>query len=150
MTTTDTARAQVEQIAVYPDDLDQMGIVHYTGYPYLLERALVGYLASIGESVPDGLLTPTQSYEAIREFTITYQAPIQRAGTLDVHFWVEKLGRTSLALGFRFQRGETVHAQGRRVSVKVDSVTGRPMPWSTEAREFFRAENNGESETGNP
>ena len=150
MTTTDTAPAQLEQIAVYADDLDQMGIVHYTRYPYLLERALVGYLASTGENFPDGLLSPAQTYETIREFAITYRAPIQRAGTLDVHFWVEKLGRTSLALGFRFQRGETVHAQGRRVSVKVDSASGRPTPWSPQLREFFLAERDGESETANP
>ncbi|HEX3780209.1 MAG TPA: thioesterase family protein [Pseudonocardiaceae bacterium] len=146
MNMTDTAPAHWEQIAVYLDDLDQMGIVHYTRYADLLERALVGYLASSDTTFPDGLLSPAQTYEAIREFTITYQAPIRQVGTLDVHFWLERLGRTSLALGFRFQRGETVHAQGRRVSVKVDSTSGRPAAWSTRFREFILTEPNADQE----
>jgi acyl-CoA thioester hydrolase len=150
MTTVETVPTHVEQIAVYLDDLDQMGIVHYTRYPDLLDRALVGYLASSGQNFPDGLLSPAQTYEAIRDFAITYRTPIQQVGTLDVRFWLEKLGRTSLALGFRFQRGTTVHAQGRRVSVKVDSTTSRPSAWSTEFREFFLAEPTSESETENP
>ncbi|HEY4020362.1 MAG TPA: thioesterase family protein [Pseudonocardiaceae bacterium] len=136
-TTSDTAPGYSEQIAVYPDDLDQMGIVHYTRYPNLLDRALVGFLASTGENLPDGLLSPGQTYEAVREFSIAYRAPIHHVGPLDVHFWLERLGRTSMVFRFRFQRGETVHAEGRRVSVKVDSATGRPTPWSTELREFF-------------
>jgi acyl-CoA thioester hydrolase len=74
----------------------------------------------------------------VREFSIAYQAPIHQVGPLDVHFWLEKLGRTSLVFRFRFQRGETVHAEGTRVSVKVDAATGRPMAWSTELREFFQ------------
>lgn len=138
MTTRDTAPGYTEQIAVYLEDLDQMGIVHYTRYPNLLDRALVGFLASSGENFPDGLLSPGQSYEAVREFSIVYQVPITLSGPMDVHFWLEKLGRTSLIFRFRFQRGETVHAQGRRVSVKVDSTTGRPTPWSAKLRDFFR------------
>lgn len=138
MTTSDTEPGYTEQIAVYLEDLDQMGIVHYTRYPNLLDRALVGFLASAGVNFPDGLLSPGQTYEAVREFSIAYQAPIHQAGPLDVHFWLEKLGRTSLVFRFRFQRGETVHAEGTRVSVKVDSATGRPTAWSTELREFFQ------------
>lgn len=139
VTTSDTAPGYTEQIAVFLEDLDQMGIVHYTRYPHLLDRALVGFLASTDGDFPDGLLSPARTYEAVREFTIAYRAPIHQVGPLDVHFWLEKLGRTSLVLRFRFQRGETVHAEGRRVSVKVDAATGRPTPWSTELREFFRA-----------
>jgi acyl-CoA thioester hydrolase len=138
MTTSDTAPGYTEQIAVYLEDLDQMGIVHYTRYPDLLDRALVGFLASSGQEFPDGLLSPGQTYEAVREFSIDYQAPIHHVGSLDVHFWLEKMGRTSLVFRFRFQRAETVHAEGRRVSVKVDSTTGRPTAWSSELREFFQ------------
>jgi acyl-CoA thioester hydrolase len=138
VTTSDTAPGYTEQIAVFAEDLDQMGIVHYTRYPNLLDRALVGFLASTGGELPDGLLSPARTYEAVCEFSIAYRAPIHQVGPLDVHFWLEKLGRTSLVLRFRFQRGETVHAEGRRVSVKVDSTSGRPTPWSTELREFFR------------
>ena len=138
MTTSDTAPGYTEQIAVYLEDLDQMGVVHYTRYPDLLDRALVGFLASTGGEFPDGLLSPARTYEAVREFSISYRAAIHQAGPLDVHFRLEKLGRTSLVFQFRFQRGETVHAEGRRVSVKVDAATGRPAAWSTELREFFR------------
>lgn len=136
-TTSDTARGYTEQITVYLEDLDQMGILHYTRYPDLLDRALVGFLASTGEDFPDGLLSPGPTYEAVREFAIAYRAPVHHVGPLDVHFWLEKLGRTSMVFRFRFQRGDTVHAEGRRVSVKVDSTTGRPAPWSTELRDFF-------------
>ncbi|HEX4222168.1 MAG TPA: thioesterase family protein [Pseudonocardiaceae bacterium] len=129
---------------MYLEDLDQMGIVHYTRYPDLLDRALVGFLASAGVDFPDGLLSPGQTYEAVRDFSITYRLPIHHVGPLDVHFWLEKLGRTSMVFRFRFQRGETVHAEGHRVSVKVDSTTGRPAPWSTELRDFFDASSKNE------
>jgi hypothetical protein len=50
----------------------------------------------------------------VREFTITYHAPISRAGTVRVQLWLDHLGTTSVVYGFRVlsDDGTVVHAGG--------------------------------------
>jgi acyl-CoA thioester hydrolase len=135
-----TARyGHVEPVQVHFDDLDAMGLVHNARYAVLLERALTGYWAPRGHSFAGGRPTSPDVIHAVREFTITYLAPIRGTGTVDVHFWVEKLGETSVVYGFRFLAGDTVHAEGRRTVVKLDPATLRPAPWSASAREIGSA-----------
>jgi acyl-CoA thioester hydrolase len=62
--------------------------------------------------------------------------PVRGTGTVHFHFWVDKLGESSVVYGFRVLStdGGTVHAEGHRVNVKLDPVTLRPSPWTAEAR----------------
>jgi acyl-CoA thioester hydrolase len=124
----------VESVTVHFDDLDAMGIVHNARYAVLLERALTAYWAPRGHSFENGRPTSSDVVHAVAEFTIRYLAPIRDTGPVDVHFWVERLGETSVVYGFRFASGETVHAEGRRTIVKLDPTTLRPAPWSADAR----------------
>ena len=64
----------------------------------------------------------------------SYRAPIHGTGEVGVQFWIEEFGRTHAVYGFRFVSGDTVHAEGRRVNVKLDPGTLRPSPWTPAAR----------------
>jgi acyl-CoA thioester hydrolase len=118
----------VEPVTVHFDDLDAMGIVHNARYAVLLERALSAYWSPRGHAFTDGRPTTSDVVHAVREFTITYVAPIRGTGPVDVHFWVEKLGETSVVYGFRFRSGDVLHAEGRRTIVKLDPANAMPPP----------------------
>jgi acyl-CoA thioester hydrolase len=53
-----------------------------------------------------------------------------------VHFWLERFGETSGEYRFRFLSpdGRTVHAEGRRVIVRLDPASLRPAPWTEAGR----------------
>jgi len=83
----------------------------------------------MGEILPNG-----------GENTITYHVPISRAGAVQVQLWLEHLGTTSVVYGFRIlsDDGTVVHAEGRRVQVRLDPATLRPAPIGAELREACR------------
>jgi acyl-CoA thioester hydrolase len=126
----------VEPVTIHFDDIDAMGIVHNGRYPVLLERAISPYWQARGHGYADGRVTSPDLFHAVREFTITYLAPIRGTGDVGVHFWIEQLGQTSATYGFRFVStdGETVYAEGRRAIVRLDPATLRPTPWTDAAR----------------
>ncbi len=147
--TLDVDYGHVEPVSVHYDDFDAMGVVHNGRYPVLLERALTTFWAErgfafttgggpvgMGGGNGTGRATSPDVFQAVREFTISYLAPIRVTGTIGVHFWVEQLGETSLTYGFRFLSadGGTVHAEGRRVVVRLDPATMRPTGWTDEGR----------------
>lgn len=126
----------VELVAIHYDDFDAMGIVHNGRYPVLLERALTPFWAERGFAFANGRATSPDVFQAVRELTVSYLAPIRETGTIGVHFWVEHLGKTSLTYGFRFLSadGQTVHAEGQRVVVRLDPATMRPTAWTDAGR----------------
>jgi acyl-CoA thioester hydrolase len=131
-----TQTGHVEPMPVHFDDLDAMGIVHNARYAVMLERALSAFWSRHGFGFAGGGATKSDVFHAVAEYAVSYQTPIRSTGEVGVHFWVERLGESSVVYGFRVVSadGETVHAQGRRVNVKLDPVTLRPAPWSDEAR----------------
>jgi acyl-CoA thioester hydrolase len=126
----------VEPVTIHFDDLDAMGLVHNGRYAVLLERAISPYWQARGHGYVDGRTTSPDLFHAVREFTITYLAPIRGTGDIGVHFWIEQLGTSSATYGFRFlsKDGETVYAEGRRSIVRLDPATLRPTPWTEAAR----------------
>ena len=126
----------VEHLVIHFDDLDAMGLVHNARYPVLLERALSPYWSARGHSFAGGRATSPDTFHAVREFRITYLAPIRGTGEVAVHFWLESFGETSGEYRFRFLSpdGGTVHAEGRRVIVRLDPRTLRPAPWTEAGR----------------
>ena len=131
----------IEPVTVHFDDLDAMGIVHNARYAVLLERGLSGYWGVRGHTFRDGRPSTSDMFHAVREYTISYLAPIRGTGEILVHFWLNRFGASSGEYGFRFlstsaaSGRETVHAEGRRVVIKLDPVTLRPSPWTDRARE---------------
>lgn len=127
---------QATRITVFFDDLDALGVLHNARYVVLLERALSAFWAQHGLSFQDGRPTSPDVVHAVREFTIEYLRPVSGTGEVDVHFWVQRLGSTSLVYGFRFVStdGETVYARGTRSVVKLAPATFRPVPWTDRIR----------------
>jgi acyl-CoA thioester hydrolase len=126
----------VEHVTVHFDDLDAMGILHNARYAVLLERALTPYWADRGVSFRGGQHSSPDVFHAVREFTITYQAPITGTGPVAVHFWLEHFGTSSARYAFEFRSvdGDTLHATGSRAIVRLDPATLRPTPWTEAAR----------------
>ncbi len=126
----------VEHSTVHFDDLDAMGILHNARYAVLLERALTAYWSERGVAYRNGAATTPDVFHAVREFTITYRAPITGTGPVAVHFWLEHLGTSSAAYAFRFHSLDdaTVYAEGTRAVVRLDPATLRPAPWTDTAR----------------
>ncbi|AQZ61268.1 unnamed protein product [[Actinomadura] parvosata subsp. kistnae] len=125
-----------EPVQVHFDDLDAMGLLHNSRYALLVERAIGAYWQRLGWSPDPARSAFRDVFLAVREFKVTYHAPIVGAGEPVVHFWIERLGRTSGVYGFRVLSpdGEVVHADGYRVNVNLDPATLRPTPFSDELR----------------
>lgn len=128
-------------VPIHFDDLDALGVVHNARYAVLVERALIAWWSERGWSFVGGRPTKPDAYNVIREYSITFHTPIVGIGRARVHFWLEKLGTTSADYRFRFlsEDGAVVHAEGRRVNVRLDPATMRPAPWSDEARTVVTA-----------
>jgi len=144
--TATAAYGHVASVPVHYDDLDAMGIVHNARYAVLLERALNAYWTPLGYSFDGGEFSQPDVSLAVAEFAIVYRMPFRGTGTLDVHFWIDQLGATSAVYGFRMVStdGETVHAEGRRVHIRLDQATMRPAAWTPACREILQGLRRGE------
>lgn len=125
-----------EEVTVQFDDLDAMGMVHNAKYALLLERAMSAYWAREGWPYDPSSPEFAKAAFAVKEFTISYRVPITRTGPVQVRFWLERLGGSSIVYGFHVLSvdGAVLHADGRRVQVRIDLATGRPAPLSPELR----------------
>ena len=126
----------VETMPVHFDDLDAMGILHNAKYAVMLERALSAYWSRHGYMIADGRPTRPDVFHAVAEYSISYKVPVRATGPIQVHFWIERMGESSVVYAFRVLSadGATVHAEGKRVNIKLDPRTLRPSPWTDEAR----------------
>jgi acyl-CoA thioester hydrolase len=132
----DVEYGHVAPFVVHFDDLDAMGIVHNARYAVFLERALSEWWSAHSHSYEGGQPTTSDVFHAVAEYSISYRQPVRGTGEIGVHFWIDKLGESSAVYGFRMVSadGQTVHAEGRRVNIKIDPKTLRPAPWSEHAR----------------
>ena len=124
-------------VTVHFDDLDALGLLHNARYPLLVERAWSEFLQEQGFHYAGDWAAAGDACNAVKEFRISYEAPVTRPGTYAVHLWLERLGTTGLTYGFRLcsADGALTYAHGTRVLVRLDPATMRPAPWS----EGFRA-----------
>ncbi|QYC39521.1 Thioesterase superfamily protein [Nonomuraea coxensis DSM 45129] len=125
-----------EPVQVHFDDLDAMGLLHNSRYALLVERAVGAYWQRLGWAPDPAGSAFKDVFLAVREFKVTYHVPIVGPGEPLVHFWMERMGRTSGVYGFRVLSADrtVVHAEGYRVNVNLDPATLRPAPFSDELR----------------
>ena len=116
---------------IYLEDLDGFGMLHHARYAVLFDNAVLDFWLDAGWS-PD---TATH-LAVIRELSLTYHEPIVGMGEVDVHFWVERAGRTSVTYRFQIRSGDVLHAEGHRVLVNIDAQTLRPAPLTDEMWDF--------------
>ncbi|GLY95109.1 thioesterase family protein [Actinoplanes sp. NBRC 103695] len=126
---------------VHFDDLDPMGVLHNARYSVLVEHAITSWWSDRGVSYAGGAPTTPDAFNVVRDFAITYHRPVRGTGQVNVHFWLERVGGTSADYRFRVLStdGATVHAEGRRLAVRVDPATMRPAPWTDHGRELASA-----------
>ncbi|MEC3975011.1 acyl-CoA thioesterase [Amycolatopsis sp. H20-H5] len=126
----------VEPLPTHFDDLDLMGMVHNTRYPILVERALTGFWTRQGFHFENGVYSQPDVFLVVAEFSIGYLTPIRGTSTIGVHLWVDKLGGSSATYGFRILSADRsiVHAEGKRVHIRLDQETRRPTSWTPAAR----------------
>lgn len=138
--TTTLRSGHVEPVQIHFDDLDAMGVVHNARYVLLLERALSGYWAERGWPFDPARPHFAEIFFVVREFSITYHVPISTVGEAAVHFWLDRMGTTSVVYGFRVLSSDhtVVHAEGRRVQVRLDPATLRPSPMSEPLRDSLK------------
>jgi acyl-CoA thioester hydrolase len=131
----------VVRLPVHFDDLDAMGVLHNSRYAVLVERAVVLWWTERGVSFSGGRPTTPDAFNVVREYAITFHLPVRGTGEIDVHFWVERLGTSSAEYRFRVTStdGETVFAEGRRVNVRLDPATMRPVAWTEHGRGIAEA-----------
>ena len=123
-------------VQVHFNDLDALGMVHHAYYAILLDRAWTPFWTERGYSrhSPD-------AQQVIREITVSYYVPIREPGEVSVDLWVNRVGKTSADFRFAIRSADktVLHAEGKRVSVRLDAKTHRPTPWSDEARREMTA-----------
>lgn len=132
-----------EQVmGVYFDDLDAFFILHNARYLLLFERTLGSFWQELGfvGHAPEHPDDPHEHSHLVRSNTIEYLRPVRGTGKVRVRVFIEKLGRTSMTIGFRILplHEDIDYAIGRRVVVRVDPETYRPAPWTDAFRELIR------------
>ncbi|KIF75313.1 thioesterase [Streptomyces sp. 150FB] len=123
-------------VDVYFDDLDSFGMLHNSHYGVLAERAWVTYWQKREIPFSKDWVMLDDGFNVAKELRIVYETPIDRPGAYGVHFWVDRLGRTSMTYGFRVcaPDGSGTYAQGIRTVIRLDRTTLRPAEWSEPAR----------------
>jgi acyl-CoA thioester hydrolase len=127
----DTSAGVLIRKRIYLDDLDGFGMLHHARYALLFDNAVIDFWADAGWE-----LNPSEAVLVIRELTLTYHQPVVGISEIDVHFWVERAGRTSVTYGFQVLSAdhEVRHADGHRVVVNLDGQTLRPAPIGDDVR----------------
>ncbi|MFD4890998.1 acyl-CoA thioesterase [Kitasatospora sp. NPDC058397] len=121
-----------EQLSVHFDDLDPMGVLHNSRYAALVERAIHAHWLRLGWAPDAAVSAFPDVLVAVREVRTTFHRPITGVCAPVVHFWIERMGRTSCVHGYRILSPDrsAVHAEGHRAIVNLDPGTGRPAPFS--------------------
>ncbi len=109
-------------------------MLHNSRYAVLLENAVMAYWLERGWHYDPARSLFPDSVHLVRAFEITYHLPITEVGKVGVHFWIERVGRTSYTYGFRVVSADraTLYAEGRRVQVNLSTATLTPIPLSAE------------------
>lgn len=125
------ARFYETRFGVYFDDLDMFGILHNARYLLFVERALGEFwrVTGLGEIADDRLI---EHQHLVRANHIEYDRPMRGTGEVRVRLSVQKIGTTSLTMGFRVMPmdEDVALARGYRVLVRIDPQAHRPLPWT--------------------
>ncbi|MGV9300013.1 acyl-CoA thioesterase [Amycolatopsis sp. NPDC003676] len=133
-------RGHLQPVFVHFDDLDSMGMVHNARYGLVVERALTTFWDAKGYSYRNGELGHPDASVGVAEFAITYRAPIFGTGPVYVHLVVDRVGETSVGYAFKVLSDTgAIHAEGRRVHIRLDPKTFRPVAWAQETRDIYES-----------
>jgi acyl-CoA thioester hydrolase len=121
---------------VFFDELDLNGTLHNARFALHVERAQSALFERLGKQWRKFAERDADLHYAVRELHVEFLAAVTAPGSLRVELTADRIGTTSAVYGFRCG-DEITYARGYRVIVKVDPVTGEPVPWSPWYREMF-------------
>ena len=113
-------------ISVRWGDMDAFGHVNNSVYATYLEEARLRWFDSIEGGWLDEKTAPV-----VAASSINFRLPIEWPAELVVDLYVERVGGSSLTLGFRMVSRDTpqkFYADGSTVLVWVERASGRPVP----------------------
>ncbi len=123
-----------EQVfGIYFDDLDPFHILHNARYLLLFERALGAFWMELGfgsfQDDPD-------QFHLVARNEVDYVTPVRGVCKVRVRVWIDRIGETSLTVGFQMMPldEDSDHARGKRTIVRVDPANMRPTPWGASFR----------------
>ena len=113
-------------ISVRWGDMDAFGHINNSRYATYLEEARLQWFATIEGGWLDELTSPV-----VAAMSINFRSPIEWPCELVVELHVERVGGSSLTLGFRMVSRDTpqkFYADGSTVLVWVERASGRSVP----------------------
>ncbi len=133
-------RGATEMVEVFWEDLDAQGVLHNARYGILLEHGLAAYWSRAGYPWDPTAEHFRDMFFVVKEFAITFHAPITAPGPLSVRFWLDHVGASNIVYGFEIlsDDGTVTYASGRRVQVRLDPDTMRPARITSQFRELAR------------
>ena len=113
-------------------ECDPQGVVYFARYPMLFDVALTElWRERIG---PYGEMVEAGSDMVVAEMTVRYRAPALFDEDLDITVGVERLGETSVTLGFSIARGADTLVEGSIRQVCIDPATKAKKPLPPDVR----------------
>ncbi len=121
----DTSTGVVVRQRVHVDDLDGFGMLYHARFATFFDNAVQDFWTDAGWA-----FDPSVQVFVIRSLQLTYHQPVVGLCDVDVHFWVERAGTTSVTYHFQVLSADhtVVHAEGQRVVVNLDGQTLSPAP----------------------
>ena len=113
-------------ISVRWGDMDAFGHINNSRYATYLEEARLQWFAGIEGGWLDEMTAPV-----VAAMSINFRSPIEWPCELVVELFVERVGGSSLTLGFRLVSRDTpqkFYADGSTVLVWVERASGRSVP----------------------
>lgn len=124
------------QVEVHFEDIDSTGVLHNARYLLLAERAFTAFWRSHGWHPDPARSAFSGAVQVVRSQAITYHLPVTGPGPVTVRFWFDRIGRSSYTYAYRILSADasTLHAEGTRVQVNLDSRTLAPEALSAQMR----------------
>ena len=111
-------------------DTDALGHVNNGSYIVYAETGRLEFLRLLGGGVRSLILA---------HLSVDFNKQVHFGASIVVETWVERVGRTSVALLQVIRADNAIAAEVKSVVVSFDYATQRPTPWSAEARAALEA-----------
>jgi acyl-CoA thioester hydrolase len=114
-------------------DIDALGHVNNAVFLTYMEVARTAFWAA-----QVGPIDVRQIDFVLVRVEIDYRQPVLFDDALSCELWLEKIGRSSFTVGYRFEVEGALRAEARSVQVFVDLGNGAPKPVPESFREQVR------------
>ena len=111
------------EIDVRWSDLDALGHVNNATYATYVEEARLRWFQTL-----DGAWKQGEAYPVVATQTVNYRRAVEWPARLVLELQAQRVGSTSLSLGFRLLLEAELVADGQTVLVWVDPNSGKPAP----------------------